>query len=372
MKTEQKHILMFVSNGFDPDPRVHKEARSLITHGFKVTIICWDRKQNLKQKETIDGIQILRIRTGNVTSGSACSMMLHLPRFHHNAYQLAKKIRFDAVHCHDFDTVMIGHKLKKKFGVPLVYDIHDLYYTWFHNSSKLLQPLARAIQQADLYYAKKADQVITVTESIGLAQEGLKEYYIKKGVPAKKIMVLWNYPSQEAMQDIQKITPKEKTICYIGNIRTSKSFELLFEAIQKSKEAYSALIVGDGHQLATVKQLAKEKNIKATFPGKVPYNKIANYYAQAIVSFSVMGKRENDKRAISVKTFEAAYYGVPIICSEHTLDADFVTAYKLGKTCAFTAKSMQQALKEIKPITKKKFVWEQQEQKLIDTYRSIL
>lgn len=372
MKKNQKHILMFLSNGFDPDPRVYKEARSLIKHGFKVSIICWDRTQNLKRKEQIDGIHIFRLRTGNVRSGSVCSMITHLPKFHHNAYQLAKKMQFDAVHCHDFDTVMIGYKLKKKFRVPLVYDIHDLYYTWLHQSSKLLQPLAYAMQQADIYYAKKANHIITVTESIGLKQEGLKEYYLQKGLLEKTITVLWNYPSQQAMQNINKSKPQEKTICYIGNIRTNKSFELLFDAMQRSKQEYKALIVGDGHQLSAVKELAKKKHIKAAFPGKVPYKKIHEYYSKATASFSVMGRRENDKRAISVKTFEAAYYGVPIICSKDTLDADFVTKYKLGKTCLFTAKSIQKALEEIKPITKKKFIWEQQEQKLIQIYRSML
>jgi hypothetical protein len=34
-----EHLLMLLANGFAPDPRVHKEARSLIAAGLRVTIL---------------------------------------------------------------------------------------------------------------------------------------------------------------------------------------------------------------------------------------------------------------------------------------------------------------------------------------------
>ena len=34
---------MLLTNGFDPDVRVYKEALYLVGRGFSVTVLCWDR-----------------------------------------------------------------------------------------------------------------------------------------------------------------------------------------------------------------------------------------------------------------------------------------------------------------------------------------
>lgn len=46
-----KKIVMLLSNGFRPDPRVYQEAVTLVKNGFKVTIYAWDRERNLERKE---------------------------------------------------------------------------------------------------------------------------------------------------------------------------------------------------------------------------------------------------------------------------------------------------------------------------------
>ena len=52
--SEKKHVLMLLSNPFRPDPRVHREAKSLVNAGYEVTILCWDRKQRYPTEETIE------------------------------------------------------------------------------------------------------------------------------------------------------------------------------------------------------------------------------------------------------------------------------------------------------------------------------
>lgn len=37
------HIIEFLTNAYDPDVRVYKEAVYLVRRGFSVTILCWDR-----------------------------------------------------------------------------------------------------------------------------------------------------------------------------------------------------------------------------------------------------------------------------------------------------------------------------------------
>ncbi len=55
-------IKMILTNGFDVDPRVYKEAKTLVKHGNDVEILCWDRenKYTNKEYEIIDCIKVKR------------------------------------------------------------------------------------------------------------------------------------------------------------------------------------------------------------------------------------------------------------------------------------------------------------------------
>ena len=55
------HIVMLLSNPFQPDPRVLKEARSLVQAGYKVTVICWDRKGEFAAREQVEGFDVSKI-----------------------------------------------------------------------------------------------------------------------------------------------------------------------------------------------------------------------------------------------------------------------------------------------------------------------
>ena len=75
----KKQITMLLTNGFDPDPRVYKEAVYLVRRGFTVTILCWDRDEGSQYPahEVIDGIEIVRFRiVSEMGSGKK-----HLPAF---------------------------------------------------------------------------------------------------------------------------------------------------------------------------------------------------------------------------------------------------------------------------------------------------
>ena len=52
---------MVLSKEFIVDPRVYKEAKSLVDIGHDVTIIVWDRKGNYEPESNIDGIRVIRI-----------------------------------------------------------------------------------------------------------------------------------------------------------------------------------------------------------------------------------------------------------------------------------------------------------------------
>src|SRR5438874_3433183 len=56
-----RRVLIIVQNqSVPPDPRVIDEARSLLAHGYDVTVLSPRRKEWSRDHETIDGIRIYR------------------------------------------------------------------------------------------------------------------------------------------------------------------------------------------------------------------------------------------------------------------------------------------------------------------------
>ena len=74
-------MVITVSNPFKPDPRVYKEARSLVKHGYEVTIIAWDREGKYPKEELFEGIKIKRIKLKS-GYGNFLDFVLKLPLFY--------------------------------------------------------------------------------------------------------------------------------------------------------------------------------------------------------------------------------------------------------------------------------------------------
>ena len=83
-----KNIFMILTNGFNPDVRVYKEAKFLVQNGYNVTILCWDRKckNELKIEENIDGINIKRFKIQS-KPGSGMKQLMPFLKF---AWQVRK------------------------------------------------------------------------------------------------------------------------------------------------------------------------------------------------------------------------------------------------------------------------------------------
>ncbi|RMD99439.1 MAG: hypothetical protein D6814_05535, partial [Calditrichaeota bacterium] len=128
MKQQNKSIFMLLSNPFEPDPRVYKEAKSLVNAGFSVEVLAWDRTAQWPPAETLDGIQITRFRCKGQYGGGLSSFRQFLGFY----WRLARHIRRQspwALHCHDLDTAAIGWLFKKIFNIPLfIYDAHEPDY----------------------------------------------------------------------------------------------------------------------------------------------------------------------------------------------------------------------------------------------------
>ena len=102
------------------DVRVYKEAKALVDAGHEVTVIVWDRKHQYKPEDVVDGIKVVRLHN-NLLMRVLPNDLFRNPIWWRRAYKKGLEryksgFNFDAVHCHDLDTLQAGVRLKKKTG----------------------------------------------------------------------------------------------------------------------------------------------------------------------------------------------------------------------------------------------------------------
>jgi len=375
-------IVMTLSNPFKPDPRVYKEARSLVKHGYEVTIIAWDREEKYPEEELYEGIKIKRIKLKS-EYGNFLDFIFKLPLFYLKALLILLKEDFDIIHTHDFDTALLGAIFKLLRKKRWVYDIHDIYFTRISllkekDSHSLVHSL---LHWWEVIFAKWADIVIVVTRSLGGKHGGFKEFYISFGIPPDKIKVIWNTPIRSIFSCYPRLNLKKGnrlTVGYIGSIRTVSNFIPLFEVAKK--RGYKLLFVGDGKSRKDVEKLAHNyPEVDVEFMNNVPYELVPNYFKLCDVMYSYYPSTENIRRTVAVKVFESALLGIPAVVNGDSLMKDFVTIYHCGIPLdELTPEKLEEAIEKAKNLKfskkpfREKWVWERQEKRIIEIYNNMV
>src|SRR4030042_5986721 len=218
-------IIMFVSNPFTNDPRVYNEAKSLIKAGHEVTVIAWDRDKQSIPQEIWDGIHVIRLQTKFHTNHSRFNwlwvgfgLLLWQRKAFKQALTLHDKIRFDVIHCHDFDTLLTGIKFKKASGLPLVYDAHEIY--GYMITATLPKFIANVFLWIERRLLKYVNHMINVAEP-------QKKYY--SALTKTPISIVMN--CKPALSSEYQPTENQGifNILYIGGLHPGRPIPMLIE-----------------------------------------------------------------------------------------------------------------------------------------------
>lgn len=328
-----RRLLMLLANGFHPDPRVHKEACSLIAAGFEVTILCLDRDENLAPEDQVDGIRLHRLRAGRVRAGAALSVGRALLRFARAASALARRLHaerpFHAVHCHDFDTAFFGLRLARRLGVPGVYDMHDLYSSFFTNPV-----LERAVGWLDARACRAASGMIVVND----------RFLDLPAIDPAQTEVVMNAP---LLAGSERCEVTSEGLFYAGNFDASRDMRYALEPITES--GLSAHFAGDGPLLEEHRRRAAGEP-KITFLGRIPP---AEVFERTRRSLAVLALYDpvwrNNRLASPNKLFEAMKYGKPTIASDDTVMAEIIRQHDCGLVVRYgDPQSLAEALEALR------------------------
>ncbi len=377
-----KNILMLLPNGFDPDPRVHNEAMSLVDNGYNVTILCWDRDLKYQEKEIVDGINIERIFIRS-SYGRGSSQIGYLWKFWKEAFQRAVDMKPDIIHAHDFNTLPLGYWIGRRLKIPVIFDAHESYHEMLIDN---VHPLIKwTIAITERFLVKRIDLLITVGSI-------LEDEYKRRG--AKKTVVVGNWKrldkfifSEEEKAKVKEEIgiPEDKLIIsYVGYFVPTRGLITLLEAVADDPEVV-LVIGGKGTIESEISALAsKAENILYlgyTKPDRVPLISVVS----DVIYYCLADSSGNNKYSAPNKLFEALAAGKAIMTTSLGEIARIVKNDKCGVTLnkinkeellgafsEFRNKSVLDKYKENSlKAGRKKYNWGNAEKILLNAYRDI-
>lgn len=374
---------MLVSNPFISDPRVYNEAKTLIQAGYEVTVIAWDREKQNPARQNWDGIEVVRLRTRLLPKRHrfgwrlwvGFNLILWQRQAYRQALALNKESPLDVIHCHDLDTLAIGTRLKRKLGLPLIYDAHEIY------GYMMARIFPRWIANIFLWLEKrlitKVDWIINVTES-------QKRYF--NAITEKPISVVVNCKPLQSLDYRPPDNQGNFTLLYIGSLHQGRAVPMLVQAV-KELPGIRCLIGGVG-QPAYVRALEEEcsRTSNVTFLGRVPFDEVIPMTKKADSVFLMVNPEDlNNSMGLGNKQFEAMVCGRPIICTKGTYSGEVTEQEEVGLAVEYTEEALREAIIKLRdnPELREmlgrnalraavtKYNWQKQEEKLIALYKSL-
>lgn len=314
-----KKIIMILTNEFLPDVRVYKEATYLISKGFKVEILCWQRdiKYDLLEDDVLDGIIIKRFKIPSV-AGSGMKQLGSFRRFIKICRHYLKKNKCDYLHCNDIDGAIVGYLTRNK-KTPMVFDMHEFY----EKGGKIKRYLWRKLT---IFLLKKS--IAGLIENAAYLSDSYKAVH-------NKLFMLKNYPDRDLVQPLKKIPSTIFRIGYHGAVRSQLAFFVaLFEAT-KNMDNVRVDINGEGPDNEKLKIIQNNYNnvfVHGPFDGtKV----LSELYSKTDLLFCGYDKTilnfQGDAEV--VKFYEAILTGTPMIMTDGIGMADKVKKNGYGIVC---------------------------------------
>lgn len=296
-----KRILL-ITQWFQPEPTLKGIflARELVAHGFEVEVITGfpnypggklypGYKLKLFQREVIDGVLVTRVplypshdasklgRIANYISFSVSSLI----------YGLFFAKRPDVIHAyHPPISVALSSVIIKFFRrVPIVLDIQDIWPDTLKATGMVKNSTLLTI------VAKICNVVYRVADQIVVLSPGFKRLLISRGVPSKKIDVIYNWAdernvrnfSQESCADI--LDWDGFKILYAGNVGRAQGLSVILDTALLVKDKFPTLcfvVLGQGLELNNLKVRAKQLNLNnVKFVPAVATDKIGKYLEAA-------------------------------------------------------------------------------------------
>ncbi len=370
--------LMLLTNPYRPDPRVLREARALTEAGYSVTLVAWDRDTGEAKESKEEEVRVVRLGPTSPFR-SPVRVFLGMLRFWSRALRASRRLEFDVIHSHDFDTLPLALLISRLRSKPVVYDAHEVYANMIRKDTELV---ARMLWPLEKRLVLCADKVITVNEIMADALSEGKESpaQVVRNSPDMSVI-----PPERTKDVRERLGLKGFVISYLGSLEPGRSVEELATAFSP-EQGVTVIIGGSGTLQKTVEEKAAS-NPCVRFIGRVGTDD-----ALAITSVSDLVPAVHDpsnpnyRIGTPIKVLEAMACGRPVITSKGIDISEVVESAGCGFVIDYDrkvlAETVLRASKEPEKLAEMglrgaryyemHLSWNQAKATLLDVYRALV
>lgn len=332
--------MLLENNAYPSDQRVRREANSLCTAGFQVTVIS-PSKKGQSSYENVNGVHVYRFPAppaGDSFLGYLweygwsmfCSFFLTIWVFFRRG--------FDVVHAHNPPDVYVLIAIcYRVFGKKFVFDHHDLspemYYARFRNGGK--KSVFKVLEFFEKLSCRFAHQIIATNESY-------KKVEIERAnVSPEKITVVRNGPEIDKMMPVApdpELRKKASTILgFVGVMGQQDGVDYFIKAVdhmvkQLGRTDVFAVIMGGGTAVPSLKKLTTELGLDKHiwFTGKVSLEELLKNLSTADICIDPDPYDPFNDRSTMIKMMDYMAVAKPIVAfdlTEHRASAEDAALY---------------------------------------------
>lgn len=332
--------ILFLTDNFPPEvnapaSRTFEHCRGWVNAGHDITVItCAPNfpkgkvysgyKNKLWQRETMDGIRVIRVWS-YITRNSGIKLRI----LDYMSYMLSAIVAAPFVRRADlvigtspqFFTACAAYVVSRLKRKPFVFELRDIWPESIKavgamNDSTVI----RILERIELYLYRKADRIISVTNAF-------KSTLVDRGVDGGKINVVTNgvdltrfHPQPKDPELTDSLGLEGKFVAgYIGTHGMAHALETLLRAAALLRDVpggdrFRILLIGDGAQKAALEKQAREQRLdNLLFIDSVPKEEVVRYWSLLDVSIIHLRKTDLFKTVIPSKLFEGMSMGVPVL-----------------------------------------------------------
>lgn len=378
------NIVMLRTNSCQPDPRVEKEANSLLLlPEDKLRIVCWDRDgRKGKFQEDLElangSVPILRFGIPASWGGGMKANFFPMLKFEWKLFWwlMLHSKEYDTVHACDLLTGLPAWLPCKLFGKKMVYDIFDYYAATTHGPQWLLN-----------IFSKLENGIINSADATIICSEQRTEQIA--GTKPKKLVVLHNAPSAEQVSHsgegiAVQGDPDKMKIVYVGNLVEDRFIMKALACADKMPQV-EFHIGGFGALEEQVKALS-ETHENIYFYGKLAYKDVLALERQCNIMLALYDPAvPNHAYAAPNKFYEALALGKPLVMFHKTGMDGIVAEHGIGAVCEPTEDGLRAAFEELlnrqsewegmsqtmRTLFEKDYCWDIMEKRLVSLYQEL-
>ena len=344
---------MLVHSYYDEDPRVRREAESLVAAGRPVDVYALRRPDDPPSNE-VAGVSVRRLNVqrhqGAGLRTYVVEYLAFLARAGWAVTRAHRRRHYAVVQVHTLPDFLVAATLPLRLvGVPVILDLHEAMPEFFRSRfPRAANPVAHALLRLQ---ERGSIALASAAVTVNVA---MRERLVELGVPPEKVTVVANSPSLarfDPSRHQSRSFAADGTIrlVYAGALTPTYELDVVLEALAMIAADRPDLdvrldVFGRGDAAERLVRQATHLGIdeRVTFHGRIPIEDVPAAVARADIGVAPTRRDPFTDVSLSTKVFEYGAMGKPVVASrlpmvERTFPPGSVATYDPGDPASMAA-----------------------------------